>query len=130
MSSDAIDARATFNDTRCKGGDLVCPRDPLLFTCLVTASSFSVAVVYLPDYPGSPRVSLRDSGMVRGEEALPEGVTVSNTSVVVVRSVGIDYLLQLQVEGAGVLGGGQVCCDPSTVTLPDKCAQCSIAEGE
>ena len=65
-----VSAVASFNGSRC-AGQMVCPIDPLLFTCTVTESNAALAEVTLPS---GVRVQVTSANMIRvvGATSLPD----------------------------------------------------------
>ena len=119
----AVSVGASFNDTRCDVG-MVCPNDPLLFTCTVTGSSVSRAIVTLPS---GEEVAIRDDNTTTGEEDLPDGVIVYDHSAVM-NSGMADYVLILMIDTASLLNDGMIECD-SLTSLTDEAA-CPVANGK
>ena len=118
-----MSAVASFNDPRCDG-EMVCPNDPLLFTCTVTESSSTLASVTLPS---GERVDVTNDNMT--EEVggtLPDGVTVQSHSAIVDGGL-VNYTLTLAINRASLLGGNPVICDARTVSVPTDEKSCPIA---
>ena len=123
-----MSAKASFNDPRC-AGQMVCPNDPLLFTCTVTDSPSVAARVTLPSGV-AVQVTITNMTEVVGATSLPDGVTVqSNDSVVDSNTNLVNYTLTLAIQRASVLGGNPVICDALTVSVSTDEASCPIATG-
>ena len=120
-----MSAVASFNDPRCDG-QMVCPNDPLLFTCTVTDSASSLAEVTLPS---GERIQITSGNttVVVGA-ALPDGVTVQSNDSVVDGGLA-NYILTLAINRALLLGGNPVVCDALTVSPLTDEASCPIATG-
>ena len=119
-----MSAVASFNDPRC-AGQIVCPNDPLLFTCTVTESTSSLAEVTLPSGEG---VQVTSSNMIEAIGApLPDGVMVSSHNAIV--DTLANYTLTLAIERASLLGGNPVICDTRTLSPLTDEASCPIATG-
>ena len=104
-----MSAVASFNDPRC-AGQMVCPNDPLLFTCTVAESTSTAARVTLPS---GERVEVTSDNMTEVVGApLPDGVTVVSHNTVFDGGL-VDYKLTLAIERASLLGGNPVICDAS-----------------
>ena len=101
----------------------MCPNDPLLFTCTVTGSSVSRAIVTLPS---GEEVAIRDDNTVIGED-LPDGVILFDHSAVMNSGVA-DYTLVLAIVTASLLNDGMIECD-SLTSLTDEAA-CPVATGK
>ena len=115
---------ASFNDSRCDG-QMVCPNDPLLFTCTVTESTASAARVTLPSGEGVQVTSANMTEQV-GATPLPDGVTVQSNDSVVDGGL-VNYTLTLAIERASLLGGNPIICDARTVSPLTDEASCPIA---
>ena len=103
---------------------MVCPNDPLFFTCTVTDSPSSLAGVTLASGEG---VQLSSMNAVVAN-SLPDGVTVQSHNAVV-DGVLVNYTLTLAIERASLLGGNATICDTIILSqLPDE-ASCPIATG-
>ena len=121
-----MSAVSSFNDPRC-AGQMVCPNDPLLFTCTVTKSTVVAARVTLPSGEG---VQVTSTNMVEvvGATSLPDGVTVQSHDAVVDGGL-VNYTLALAIERASLLGGNPVICDAATAPALTDEASCPIATG-
>ena len=116
-----MSAVASFNDPRCVG-QMVCPNDPLLFTCTVTESISGLASVTLPSGEG---VQLTSGNMIQVVDGpLPDGVTVQSHDAVV---DVVNYTLTLAIERASLLGGNPIICDARTVSPLTDEKSCPIA---
>ena len=116
---------ASFNDKRCVSG-VVCPTDPLIFTCNVTGSGVDRALIYLPS---GEEVALRSDNTTAVEPNLPDGVTVQFHSVTVSNGVA-DYILSLAIERASLLNSDVIqCFDSSLPPVIDE-ASCPVATGK
>ena len=104
----------------------MCPSYPLLYTCTITGSSFAIMSV---DLPGGVRVSVKDNGLLRGDSTLPEGITVSDSAANHVTGTGVNYLLQLAIERADLLGGQSVTCNTRSASPSDQ-DHCPVADSE
>ena len=118
-----VSAVASFNDSRC-AAEMVCPNDPLLFTCTVTESTSTRAQVTLPSGEG---VQVTSTNMVQVGAALPDGVMVVSHNAVH-GGGSVNYILTLAIERASLLGGNPIICDPLIVSMKDE-ASCPIATG-
>ena len=116
-----MSVEASFNDPRCNG-QMVCPNDPLVFTCTVTGSGASLATVRLST---GVEVSIRGTNTTMGEDTLPTGVTVQSFSATM--DSLRDFLLILAITEASILTGA-VECDSNLVDAVDE-AECQIATG-
>ena len=121
-----MSAVASFNDPRCDG-QMVCPNDPLLFTCTVSDSPSSLAEVTLPSGEGV-QVSSANTTQVVGATSLPDGVTVQSHNAVVDGGLA-HYTLTLTIERASLLGGNPVICDARTLPVLTNEASCLISTG-
>ena len=121
-----VSAVASFNDPRC-AGQMVCPNDPLLFTCTVTESTSTAARVTLPS---GERVQVSSGNVVEvvGATTLPDGVTVPSHDAIVDGGL-VNYTLTLAIERASLLGGNPVICDARTVSPLTDNASCPITTG-
>ena len=119
-----MSAVASFNDSRC-AGEMVCPNDPLLFTCTVTESFSSAARVILPSGVGVQVTSSNMTEEVGG--SLPDGVTVVSYNAIVDGLAS--YALTLAIERASLFGGNPVICDARTLPVSTDEASCPIATG-
>ena len=115
---------ASFNDKRCVSG-VVCPTDPLIFTCNVTGSGVDRALINLPS---GVEVALRSDNTVVVEPNLPDGITVQFHNVAV--NNGVDYILSLAIERASLLNGGMIQCSDSSLTPVIDEASCPVATGK
>ena len=70
-----VSAVASFNDSRC-AGEMVCPNDPLFFTCTITEIPSALAEVRLP----SGELTFTNMTQVIGATSLPDRVTVYTVS--------------------------------------------------
>ena len=117
-----MSVEASFNDPRCNG-QMVCPNDPLVFTCTVTGSAATEATVIL-----SPGVEVRirsEGNTIVGEDTLPTGVTVQSFSATM--DSPRDFLLTLAITEASILTDA-VECDSNLADAVDE-AECQIATG-
>ena len=114
---------ASFDDPRC-AGQMVCPNDPLLFTCTVTKSPSSAARVTLPSGEAVQVTSMNTTEVV-GD--LPDGVTVQSHNPVIEGGL-INYTLTLAINRASLLSGNPIICDSLTVSINDE-ASCPVATG-
>ena len=114
---------ASFNDSRCAGG-MVCPNDPLLFTCTVTDSTSGLAEVRLPSGGG---VEVNIDNMTEVDGALLDGVTVESHNAI--GDGPVNYMLTLAIERASLLGGNPIICDARTAPASTDEASCPIATG-
>ena len=119
-------AVASFNDPRC-AGQMVCPNDPLLFTCTVTESTSSAARVTLPS---GERVQVTSTNVVEvvGATPLPDGVTVQSHGAIVGGGLA-NYTLTLAIDRASLLGSNPTMCTARTVSPLTDEASCPIATG-
>ena len=116
-----MSVNASFNDPRCNG-QMVCPNDPLVFTCTVTGSAATVASVRLST---GVEVSIRSAtNTTVGEDTLPTGVTVQSFSATM--DPPKDFLLTLAITEASILTGA-VECDSILGEIDE--AECQIATG-
>jgi hypothetical protein len=113
--------RATFDDARCNGS-VVCPGDPLLFTCTVTGSQSAVASVILPT---GERVDLLRDNIIEIEGSLPKGITVDSHDVTMDIDGG-NYVLTVAIERASLLNGSLVCDNRAFTPVTDQ-ATCLFA---
>ena len=121
----AVSVDASFNDTRCDGG-MVCPNDPLLFTCTVTGSVNSLAIVTLPS---GDVVQINSDNTTSVVGSLPDGVTVYDHSAVVNSGVA-DYVLISMIDTASQLNDGVIECSDATLTPLTDEAACPVANGK
>ena len=121
----AVSVDASFNDTRCDGG-MVCPNDPLLFTCTVTGSDNGLATVTLPS-GDVVQINSDNTTVVVG--GLPDGVTVYDHSAVVNSGVA-DYVLILMIDTASLLNDGMINCSDASLTPLTDGAACPVANGK
>ena len=121
-----MSAVASFNDPRC-AGQMVCPNDPLLFTCTVTESTATLAEVTLPSGERVQVSSATNMTDVVGGP-LPDGVTVQSHNAVIEGGL-VNYTLTLAIERASLLGGNLTICDARTVSPLTNNASCPIATG-
>ena len=119
-------AVASFNDPRCSG-QMVCPNDPLLFTCTVTESISTAARVTLPS---GERVQVTSTNVVEvvGATPLPDGVTVQSHGAIVGGGLA-NYTLTLAIDRASLLGSNPTMCTAITVSPLTDEASCPIATG-
>ena len=117
---------ASFNDPRC-AGQMVCPNDPLLFTCTVTDSTASAARVTLPSGEAVQVTSMNITEQV-GATPLPDGVTLQSHDAIV-DGVLANYKLTLAIDRASLLGGNPTICTAITVSPLTDEASCPIATG-
>ena len=97
---------ASFNDPRCSDGRVVCPDDPLLFTCTVYESPLDTATVRLSS---GQRVNIDNMNMISsGEGGLPAGVTIQCHDVTEDDSP-LNYTLSLAFVRASLLTGSVIC---------------------
>ena len=122
-----MSAKASFNNPRC-AGEMVCPNDPLLYTCTVTDSPSGLASVTLPS---GVVVQVTSGNMVQvvGATSLPDGVTVPSHNAIVDGDGLVDYTLTLAIERASLLDGNATICDARTVSPLTDEASCPIATG-
>ena len=118
-------AVASFNDSRC-AGQMVCPNDPLLFTCTVTDSPSPAARVILPSGEGV-LLTITNMTQVIGATSLPDGVTEQSHNAI--GDGPVNYTLALAIERASLLGGDPVICDAATAPALTDEASCPIATG-
>ena len=112
-------AEASFNDTRCEDDGVVCPTDPLLFTCNVTDSpATQVTVTFLSGMVVTILRSDNTTGGVR-----PDGINIQSHNVI--GEGPYDYILTLSIANASLLNGGMIECD-SVVGVTDV-AKCPVA---
>ena len=105
---------------------MVCPNDPLLFTCTVTDSTSAAARVTLPSGEGVQVTSANMTEEVGG--TLPDGVTVQSLNAV--EDGGpVNYTLTLAINRASLLGGNPVICDARTLSVSTDEKSCPIATG-
>ena len=116
-----MSVEASFDDPRCNG-QMVCPNDPLVFTCTVTGSVASLATVRLS--PGV-EVDVRGTNTTMGEDTLPTGVTVQSFSATM--DSPRDFVLTLAITEASILTDA-VECDSNLADAVDE-AECQIATG-
>ena len=121
-----VSAVASFNDPRC-AGQMVCPNDPLLFTCTVTDTPSAAATVILPSGEGV-QVTITNTTEVVGATSLPDGVTVQSHNAVV-DGLLVNYRLTLAINRATLLGGNPVICDARTLSVSTDEKSCPIATG-
>ena len=114
---------ASFDDPRC-AGQMVCPNDPLLFTCTVNESTSALASVTLPSGEG---VEVTVDNMTEIDGALPDGVTVQSHNAI--GDGPVNYILTLAIERASLLGGNPVICNARTVPTSTDEKSCPIATG-
>ena len=110
---------------------MVCPNDPLLFTCTVNDSPVGVAQVTLLFGVGvkvrvGVQVTRANMTQVVGATTLPVGVTVESYDAVV-DGVLVNYTLTLAIERASLLDGNPIICDALTGSMDE--ASCPIATG-
>ena len=113
---------ASFNDSRCNGG-MVCPNDPLFFTCIVTYTNSELIVTL----PSGEDVTLQGDSLL-GEENLPGGITVYDHYAGVTGGSGRTcYRLILAIDRASLLNDSAIeCNDSSPVPVTDEAA-CPVA---
>ena len=121
-----VSAVASFNDSRCDG-QMVCPNDPLLFTCTVSDSPSAAARVTLPSGVAVQVTSANMTEEVGG--TLPNGVTVQSHNISVEDGGLVNYTLTLAIERASLLSGNPIICDARTVLWLTDEASCPIATG-
>ena len=92
----AVSVEASFNDSRCDG-EMVCPNDPLLYTCTVTNSPISEATVRLS--PGIEVDILADGRIKVTAGGLPDGVAVQSFDAAVDGGL-VNYTVMLIFETA------------------------------
>ena len=119
-------AVASFNDPRCDG-QMVCPNDPLLFTCTVAESTSTAARVTLPSGE-RVQVTSTNTTEVVGATSLPDGVTVQSHDAVVDGGLA-NYTITLAIDRASLLGGNPTICTAITVSPLTDEASCPIATG-
>ena len=112
---------ANFNDPRCVG-KMVCPNDPLLYTCTVNGSEVVFATVTLPS---GEVVKIESGNTTSGEGSLPNGVIVKSHNAEV-EGGKINYTIILSFEKASLLSGS-VTCDANTVSIAPEVRNCSVA---
>ena len=112
---------ASFNDPRC-AGQMLCPNDPLLFTCTINESPSGLAEVTLPS---GVAVQVSSGNMKQVFGTLPDGVTVQSRNAIVDGGL-VNYTLTLAIERASLLSGNPIICDDRALT--DE-ASCPIATG-
>ena len=116
---------ASFNDKRCVSG-VVCPTDPLIFTCNVTGSDADRTLI---DLPSGGRVALLSDNTILVEETLPDGITVQFHNATVSNGVA-DYILSLAIERASLLNSDMIQCSDSSLTPVIDEASCPVATGK
>ena len=115
---------ASFNDSRC-AGEMVCPNDPLLYTCTAKNSEADEAIVHLPS---GQMVVLNRSNITLVEGDLPDGVIVDSYYARVDHVyVVINYCTALIIERASLLNGS-ITCDGKSPEAKDI-SECQIATG-
>ena len=114
-------AEASFNDTRCEENrGVVCPTDPLLFTCNVTATpSDRVFLTFF--FTETVIIRLTNSNVIQGSE--PDGISILSHNVT--GPSPYDYILTLSLASASLLNGGMIECD-SGAGMREK-AGCPVA---
>ncbi|CAI8017200.1 hypothetical protein GBAR_LOCUS10484 [Geodia barretti] len=103
---------------------MVCPNDPLLFTCTVTDSPSPAARVILPSGEGV-LLTITNMTQVIGATSLPDGVTEQSHNAI--GDGPVNYTLALAIERASLLGGNPVICDAATAPALTDEASCPIA---
>ena len=117
---------ASFNDSRCDGG-MVCPNDPLLFTCTVSNSPISEATLRLSS--GHEVDILADGSIIVTSGGLPDGVAVQSFDAAVDGGL-VNYTVMLIFETASLLlNAGVIVCDPRTFQPLKDEATCPVATG-
>ena len=96
---------SNFNDTRCKYGGVVCPTDPLLFTCMVTDSPATRATIAF-SFAEMELIGLTNNNVTQG--IVPEGIHIQSYSVT--GDGPYDYTLILVIANASLLNGGWLAC--------------------
>ena len=116
---------AIFNDTRCYS-EGACPFDPLLFTCTITGSQISFAVITLPT---GQSVEIDQDDNIKENERLPSGVTLQDHYVMQEMST-VNYTLILAIERASLLTG-TVTCSPGYINRTSYYnAECPVLTGK
>ena len=119
-----MSVEASFNDSRC-AGEMVCPNDPLLYTCTAKNSEADEAIVHLPS---GQMVVLNRSNIIRVEGDLPDGIIVDSHYAKVDHDyVFINYCIALIIERASLLNG-TITCDGKSPEA-DDISECQIATG-
>ena len=121
LAGTTVSVEASFNDTRCDG-EMVCPNDPLLFTCTVTGSPVVKATIKLPFQQD---VDIHFDNTTSGE--LPHGVTVQFHDAIINNGLA-NYTLSIAFERALLLTG-IITCDPRTFQPLSEEGTCSVATG-
>ena len=115
---------AIFNDTRCYS-EGACSFDPLLFTCTITGSGISFAIITLPT---GQSVEIDQDNNIKGNERLPSGVTLQFHHVTKVDNYAADYTLILAIERASLLTGTVTCTAGDSLKTSDN-TECLILTG-
>ena len=106
---------------------MVCPNDPLLFTCTVTDSTAELAEVTLPSGVGV-QVTIGNTTQEVGATPLPDGVMVQSHGAV--EDGGpVNYTLTLAIDRASLLDGNPIICSARTVPVSTDDKSCPIATG-
>ena len=121
----AVSVEASFNDSRCDRG-MVCPNDPLLYTCTVSNSPISEATLRLSS--GHEVDILSDGSIAVTAGGLPDGLAVQFFNAAVDGGL-VNYTVMLLIETASLLNDGVIVCDPRTFQLLKDEATCPVATG-
>ena len=115
-------AEASFNDTRCEDGGVVCPTDPLLFTCNITDTGATRVTVAF-SFAVMMSISLTNGNITEGVG--PDGINIQSHNVT--GEGPYDYILTLSITSASLLNGGMITCD-NNGGVTDR-AGCPVAGG-
>ena len=115
-------AEAGFNDTRCEDDGVVCPTDPLLFTCNITDTP-STRMTVAFSFSEMELISLTNNNVTQGVG--PDGINIQSHNVT--GEGPYDYILTLSIANASLLNGGMITCD-SNIGVTDR-AGCPVAGG-
>ena len=110
-----------FNDLRCGDGRVVCPTDPLLFTCMVSGSTANRITVRIENVLD---IDLNEDNTIDGD--LPDGFTVQSRNVQT-NAGSLDYTLVLSIVSASLLNGSLIICDSNILGVGDVMAGCPVA---
>ena len=101
----AVSVEANFSDPQCDGG-MVCPNDPLLYTCTITETPISQTTIRLP-FGYDLNIRTENEITVVGV-VLPTGVTLLTYEAIVDEGLA-NYTITLPFERASLLTGGIIC---------------------